>query len=945
MKNLEILDISCCEMIENIVVWSKDDKEDENVPTIGFGKLYHLSLSKLPKLVNICSDSVELECQSLREFKISGCPMLAISLLSSHIHANQDNLNVTSQDDNLGSFKVNNSSSSTSGHVGCTSFLPKFIRQRTTKKKINKEASMTQAPEDHIPSIFEMKTKKVKTDMPALEEKFNFLVSPHLKTITIEECDKLKTITVGREKREEMMNIFTQLESLHLISLPNLESFNLSGTYDSFDKQQDKDECVGDHQRIRCHPFMDEPLFPNLTSLIVLACNKIRILFSRSSLDSLEHLEELEVRNCKNMQEIVSQEELEASSNKITLLRLKHLILWHLPNLKAFCLSSYNLFFPSLQKVKIYDCLNMEVFSQGFSNTPKLEDFSMRTKSLNRKFMHTRDINATIRGFKAFVASQASTMLNWTMLHNEGYFFRNSTIDIHSFHELSFLVPFNEIKMLQHVTEFNVTNCDSLVEVFESGGCRREADDTTHYQLQYMRLENLPKLSQIWKIDITEIVNFQKLTNIEVSRCDNLKSLFSHSMTRGLVQLQNLVVSRCKTMEAIINKEDEYIEGGNKVKTLFPKLQGLTFECLPNLECVCSGNYDYDLPLGTIGEDNEINNNKIQISFPELMELVILDVPKLRCFCSGTYDYDIMVSSTEEYLNMGTFPHGNVIVNTPNLHKVGWNGDDVHTFGDLNLTIYYIQNSEKFMIVLGKLETFRDINEELVNYTKRVKQLVIKNNHKLLNFIPSDMMHIFSDLEDLFMENCECVEEIFESNDGGMLHRLLYIYLSSLPKLKHLWKNHGHSLAYQKLTFIAIKQCHDLKYVFPNVSIATSLPNLSFIGVYECEKMEEIIGNNFNPINCVQAQPQKAKIIFPSLWRIELQKLPHLKYFCRSAFSSYVELPILGLMKIEECLEMKTFWYNGILYTPINPTISMDNTRFDNGADANEVIQQYSKLQ
>ncbi|XP_045798834.1 uncharacterized protein LOC123892964 [Trifolium pratense] len=479
---------------------------------------------------------------------------------------------------------------------------------------------------------------------------------------------------------------------------------------------------------------------------------------------------------------------------------------------------------------------------------------------------------------------------------------------------------------------------------------------------------------QIWKIDITEVISFQKLTNIYVSCCDNLKSLFSHSMTRGLVQLQNLVVSQCKTMEAIINKEDEYIEGGNKVKTLFPKLQGFTFEFLPNLECVCSGNYDYDLPLGTIGEDNEIDNNKIQISFPELKKLMFFDVPKLKCFCSRAYDYDIMVSSTEECLNMGTFPHGNVIVNTPNLHKVGWNGDDVHTFGDLNLTIYYLQNSEKFMVhtrglptrsllyettqfilhhmlvccvqmVLGKLETFRDINEELVNYIKRVKRLVIKNNHKLLNFIPSDMMHIFSHLEDLFMENCECLEEIFESNHGSMLHQSQHICLSSLPKLKHIWKYHGHSSAFQKLAFITIKQCHDLKNVFPNVSIATSLPDLSAIEVYECEKMEEIIVNNFNPINCEQAQPQKAKIIFPSLWTIDLQKLPNLKCFCRSTFSSYVELPRLEYMKIEECLEMKTFWYDGILYTPSNPTISMDNTRFNNVADVNEIIQQYNKLQ
>lgn len=147
---------------------------------------------------------------------------------------------------------------------------------------------------------------------------------------------------------------------------------------------------------------MDESLFPNLTSLHIEACNKISILISHSSLGSLEHLEKLEVLNCENMREIVS---LEESSNKIVLHRLKHLILEELPNLKAFCLSSYNFFFPSLQKVQINNCPNMEVFSQGFSATPVLVDVTMNQSSLNTRgnIQKTADINDIVRRFKAFV--------------------------------------------------------------------------------------------------------------------------------------------------------------------------------------------------------------------------------------------------------------------------------------------------------------------------------------------------------------------------------------------------------------------------------------------------------------------------------------------------------------------------------------------------------------
>jgi len=301
------------------------------------------------------------------------------------------------------------------------------------------------------------------------------------------------------------------------------------------------------------------------------------------------------------------------------------------------------------------------------------------------------------------VASQGSVMLNWTKLHNDGYLIKNSQTNIKAFHKLSVLVPYNEIQMLQNVKELTVSNCDSLNEVFGSGGGadtkKTDHISTTQYQLQNMTLDNLPKLSHIWKHNIMEVASFQKITNIDVLHCHNLKSLLSHSMARSLVQLKKLTVGDCDMMEEIITKEDGNSEGGNKVKISFPKLEELLLGSLPNLECVCSGDYDYDVPMCDVVEDKEINNNKIQISFPELKELRFYSVSKLKCFCLGAYDYNIMTSSTEECPNMATFPYGNVIVSAPNLHIVRWEWFNiVRTLEDLNLTIYSYQNSKKYKV-------------------------------------------------------------------------------------------------------------------------------------------------------------------------------------------------------------------------------------------------------
>jgi len=241
-------------------------------------------------------------------------------------------------------------------------------------------------------------------------------------------------------------------------------------------------------------------------------------------------------------------------------------------------------------------------------------------------------------------------------------------------------------------------------------------------------------------------------------------------------------------------------------------------------------------------------------------------------------------------------------------------------------------------VELQKLETFKDMDEELLGYIKRVTHLDIVNCHKLLNCIPSNMMHLFSHLEKLSVNKCEYLEEIFESTDSMLQWELVFLKLFSLPKLKHIWKNHCQG--FECLQYLNIKDCNDLEYVLPDVSVLTSIPYLWLIDVYKCQKMKQIIGNNCNPTDCVQ---QKAKIKFPKLLNIELQKLPSLKCFSQSSFPCYIEMPKCQKIIIEDCPEMKTFWFEGILYTPGLNHLSVKNTKFDKYEDVNEVIQRHNK--
>ena len=171
--------------------------------------------------------------------------------------------------------------------------------------------------------------------------------------------------------------------------------------------------CKGDQRQMRLDPLIDVFLFPNLRSLFIKGCNKICILFSPSSLRSLKCLEMLDLQDCENIEEIVSQEDIEASADKIMLLKLQHLLLQGLPNIKAFSQGPNDFDFPSLQKVGIEDCPSMEMFSRGSLNTPQLEDFKMKIEAHVSNYIHKGDLNATIKGFKAFVSVILHHFMSW----------------------------------------------------------------------------------------------------------------------------------------------------------------------------------------------------------------------------------------------------------------------------------------------------------------------------------------------------------------------------------------------------------------------------------------------------------------------------------------------------------------------------------------------------
>ncbi|GLT51628.1 hypothetical protein SLA2020_250260 [Shorea laevis] len=97
-------------------------------------------------------------------------------------------------------------------------------------------------------------------------------------------------------------------------------------------------------------------IFSNLKILRISICSEMRKLFPLELLHALQNLEEIEVRECKQMEEIIASSDSNASSDKFTFPKLKELKLLWLPQLKSICSAKGVMVCDAIEVIQIVKC-------------------------------------------------------------------------------------------------------------------------------------------------------------------------------------------------------------------------------------------------------------------------------------------------------------------------------------------------------------------------------------------------------------------------------------------------------------------------------------------------------------------------------------------------------------------------------------------------------------
>ncbi|KAB2607393.1 disease resistance protein [Pyrus ussuriensis x Pyrus communis] len=172
------------------------------------------------------------------------------------------------------------------------------------------------------------------------------------------------------------------------------------------------------------------------------------------------------------------------------------------------------------------------------------------------------------------------------------------------------LVPSNLLRRLQNLEVLFVGGAD-MVYIFRSQGL--EQRETVLTKLREMKLENLPELTNIWN-GPAQPAMFHNLKTLAISKCKKLKTLFTFDIAQCLLQLEELWVEECHSLDKLFGLSEGLIEQDSEI--IIPRLKNLALQSLPMLTSVLAG--------------------RARLLCPSLEYLHVLDCPQ---FLTSTSDF------------------------------------------------------------------------------------------------------------------------------------------------------------------------------------------------------------------------------------------------------------------------------------------------------------------
>ncbi|CAL5393788.1 unnamed protein product [Camellia sinensis] len=315
--------------------------------------------------------------------------------------------------------------------------------------------------------------------------------------------------------------------------------------------------------------LLPSEFFRQLRKVTIWSCEKLVNVSSSNMPRQLPKLEQLEVRDCRELKVIVlknggeEEEKAENNNNTNSFLQLTSLTLEDLQSLKSFFTSrskTQSLFtsqvaFPVLEYLKIQKLPNIiEIWDKQLLIASKKE---------SKSFCQLKDM--MVSDCEKLVHVIQFNML--PRLQNLNIFRVDNCPKVEAIvseKEKEEGTTNNNIIVLSQLTKLTLQNLMSL-KSFYNWSTRFEAQPLFNYQvafpvLEYLEIQKLPTIIEIWDKQLLiasekESKSFCQLKDMIVSDCEKLVHVIQFNMLPRLQNLNLFKVKNCPKMEAIVSEK------------------------------------------------------------------------------------------------------------------------------------------------------------------------------------------------------------------------------------------------------------------------------------------------------------------------------------------------------------------------------------------------------
>jgi hypothetical protein len=114
--------------------------------------------------------------------------------------------------------------------------------------------------------------------------------------------------------------------------------------------------------------------FPNLQNVDLNKCGSMEYLFPFSVATGCSHLEELHVKHCRKIKDIVSEKtKSTCASPTFEFSQLRTILFWNLNSLKGFYAGNHILACPSLRKLDVANCAKLNLYKTVAPSASRLQ--------------------------------------------------------------------------------------------------------------------------------------------------------------------------------------------------------------------------------------------------------------------------------------------------------------------------------------------------------------------------------------------------------------------------------------------------------------------------------------------------------------------------------------------------------------------------------------------